>query len=58
MNSKSIKNITEKQNKIKKVKLNALERKNYIKNVWLNPEFYEKHKDDGNLRDLGKLSRK
>lgn len=24
----------------------------YFKKVWLNPEFYEKHKDDSNLRDL------
>lgn len=30
----------------------------YFKNVWLNPKFYEEHKDDNKLRDLRNESKK
>ncbi len=54
------KNIEIFNTKPKKHKIPKLKGKNiwyYIKNVWLNPEFYEKHKDDTNLRDLRNLSK-
>lgn len=54
---KNIEILVQKNKKIEIPKLNMEERKEYIKNVWLNPEFYEKHKDDTNLRDLSKLSK-
>lgn len=54
---KNIEILVEKNKKIEMPKLNLEERKEYIKNVWLNPEFYEKHKDDTNLKDLRKLSK-
>jgi len=54
---KNIEIITTKPKKSEKSKLTFEERKEYIKNVWLCPEFYEKHKDDTNLRDLKKLSK-
>lgn len=54
---KNIEIITTKPEKIENLKLTFEERKEYIKNVWLNPEFYEKHKNDTNLRDLRKLSK-
>jgi len=55
---KNIEILTNKPSKIKIPKLNFEEKKDYIKNVWLSPSFYEKHKDDTNLRDLRKLSKK
>ena len=54
---KNIEIITTKPKKIENLKLNFEERKEYIKRFWLSPEFYEKHKDDTNLRDLRKLSK-
>ncbi len=54
---KNIEILVEKNKKIEIPKLNLEERKEYIKNVWLNPDFYEKHKNDTNLRDLRKLSK-
>jgi len=53
---KNIEIITTKQEKIKSPKLNFKERKEYLKNVVFSPEFYEKHKDDTNLKDLRKIS--
>jgi len=50
--------IGKKKVKAKKVKLTIKERKKYIEDVWLNPEFYAKHKNDTNLRELWKLSKK
>lgn len=55
---KNMKILTEKVKKIKSPKLTFEEKKNYFKNVWLSPEFYQKHKDETNLRDLRKLSKK
>lgn len=55
---KNIEIMTQKQVKSKRIKLTKEERKEYFKNVWLSPEFYEKHKNDTNLRDLGRLSKK
>lgn len=55
---KNIEIITTKKEKIKSPKLTYEEKKEYFKNVVFNPEFYEKHKDDTNLRDLRKLSKK
>lgn len=55
---KNIEIITTKHSKVENFRLPFKERKEYIKNVWLSPEFYEKHKDDTNLRDLRKLSKK
>lgn len=47
-------------NKTKKeLKINKLEGKNRwenFKNIWLNPDFYNEHKNDANLIDLWKLS--
>ena len=54
---KNIEILINKTDKIKSPKLNFNERKEYIKKVWLDPEFYEKHKNDTNLRDLSKLSK-
>ena len=55
---KNIEIITTKPKKEEHLKLTFRERKEYIKKFWLNPEFYEMHKDDTNLRDLKKLSKK
>lgn len=55
---KNIEIIISKQEKIKEPKLNHKERKEYFKNVVFSPEFYEKHKNDTNLKDLRKLSKK
>ena len=41
-----------KSTKSKRIKLTKEERLNYAKNVWFSPEFYEKHKDETNLKDL------
>ena len=30
--------------------------KEHIKDIWLNPEFYDKHKNDSNLKDLRKMT--
>lgn len=54
---KNIEILTTKPKKINMPKLSIKERKEYIKNVWLSPEFYEKHKNDTNLKDLSKLSK-
>lgn len=54
---KNIEIITTKPKKMEKMKLTFEERKEYIKKVWFSPEFYEKHKDDTNMRDLRKLSK-
>lgn len=54
---KNIEILTNKSPKITVPKLSFKERKEYIKKVWLDPEFYEKHKNDTNLRDLSKLSK-
>jgi len=55
---KNIEIITTKKEKIKNPKLSYNERKDYLKNVVFSPEFYEQHKNDTNLRDLRKLSKK
>lgn len=55
---KNIEIITTKKEKVKNPKLSYKERKEYFKNVVFSPEFYEKHKNDTNLRDLRKLSKK
>lgn len=44
--------------KVGRIKLKSSERKEYIKNVWLSPEFYEAHKDEANLRELRKETKK
>lgn len=31
--------------------------KEHIKDIWINPEFYDNHKNDSNLKDLRKLTR-
>lgn len=54
---KNIEILTKKTKKIETQKLNFKERKEYIKKVWLDPKFYEQHKNDTNLRDLSKLSK-
>jgi len=54
---KNIEILINKSDKIQTPKLSFQERKEYIKKVWLDPEFYEKHKNDTNLRDLSKLSK-
>lgn len=54
---KNMELLVKKQTKIEVPKLTLNERKEYLKNVWLNPDFYEKHKNDTNLRDLRKLSK-
>lgn len=55
---KNIEIITTKKEKVKNPKLSYKERKEYFKNVVFSPEFYEQHKNDTNLRDLRKLSKK
>lgn len=42
----------DKRKKIKKVKLSGKEKWHNFVNVWINPEFYEKHKDESKLREL------
>lgn len=54
---KNIELLSTKPKKIESVKLKGKDRLSYMKDVWLNPEFYEEHKDDSNLRDLRKLSK-
>ena len=54
---KNIQILSSKPKKIEIPKLTSEEKKEYIKKVWLSPEFYEKHKNDTNLRDLRKLSK-
>lgn len=44
--------------KVEKVKLKGKTRLIYLKEVWFNPEFYYKHKDETNLNDLRKESKK
>ena len=44
--------------KVERVKLNGKLRLKYLKEVWFNPEFYNKHKDETNLKDLRKESKK
>ena len=55
---KNMEILTNKPQKIKIPKLSFEEKKDYFKKVWYSPEFYEKHKNDTNLRDLRKLSKK
>lgn len=55
---KNIEIFVSKPQKIKISKLKGKDKWTNFKSLWLNPEFYEKHKDDTNLRDLRKLSRK
>ena len=54
---RNIEIITTKTKRIKNTKLKRSDEFKYIKNVWFNPEFYQIHKDDTNLRDLRKLSK-
>ena len=49
---KNIEASMKKSSKSKRIKLTKEERVNYVKNVWFSPEFYEKHKDETNLKDL------
>lgn len=49
---KNVEILSTKQKKKKIPKINGKDFGDYFKKVWLNPEFYEKHKDDSNLRDL------
>lgn len=49
---KNIEASMKKSTKSKRIKLTKEERLNYAKNVWFSPEFYEKHKDETNLKDL------
>ena len=44
--------------KVEKVKLKGKLRFKYLKEVWFNPEFYYEHKDETNLNDLRKESKK
>ena len=44
--------------KVERVKLKGKLRLKYLKEVWFNPEFYNKHKDETNLKDLRKESKK
>ena len=44
--------------KVERVKLKGKLRIKYLKEVWFNPEFYNKHKDETNLKDLRKESKK
>lgn len=54
---KNIEILTQKSKKIEMPKLSLKEHKDFMKNVWLNPEFYELHKNDTNLKDLYKISK-
>lgn len=54
---KNRKIFVKKPKKIEKKNLSKNEYKEYLKKIWFSPEFYNKHKDDTNLRDLRKLSR-
>ena len=49
---KNIEASMKKSSKVKRIKLTKDERLNYAKNVWFSPEFYMKHKDETNLKDL------
>lgn len=49
---KNVEILSAKQEKKKIPNLNGKDFWDYFKKVWLNPDFYEKHKDDSNLRDL------
>lgn len=50
-----IKVLREEQKELKMPKLNGSVWENF-KYIWLNPKFYEEHKNDTNLKDLKKLS--
>ena len=56
VNSKCLNVISDSQKDLKLPNLSNNTWENF-KNVWLNPEFYEKHKNDTNLKDLKKLSK-
>ena len=49
---KNIEASMKKTPKSKRIRLTKKERMNYAKNVWFSPEFYYKHKDETNLKDL------
>ena len=51
---KKIKILNKKHDEIEMPKLSKNKWQNF-KNIWLNPEFYEKHKNDANLKKLIKL---
>jgi len=46
-----------KPKKIETPKLKGKEKYDSFKSIWLNPVFYEEHKNDTNLRDLRKISK-
>lgn len=58
MFQKNIEATLKEPKKVGRIKLTSEERKKYIQNVWLSPEFYEAHKDEANLRELRKETKK
>jgi len=55
---KKIKVLNKSKRELKIPDLNGKNYWNKFKSIWLNPEFYNEHKDDANLKALWKLSRR
>ena len=55
--SKRIVNLNIEESKLKEKDFKGKKFKNYLKEIWLNPQFYEEHKNNTNLKDLWKITK-